>query len=238
MKLLRFNEAKLQLGNIETEKYGKYNSIQWLNTKIYEYILEVYTPFGFEYNRPKVLNIEGKSIYSEYIGKMVNNYTIFKQIIRTNHITTEEGFYHFMLNNLDKYYHYNGEFFHSVTLDILYKTAKRGSIGEESSFKYFEQLLKNLNLDIKVEKPTMDEDIAGIDGKFIWNGKIITIQVKPFTTYTVDDNNMIKAYSPGSLSLGTDYLILYNNNNKFLVAKTKDVKIDGNYFVINKDNVK
>lgn len=231
---MKFNEAKVQLGSVETEKFGKFKSIQWLNTKIHEYLIETYGPYGYKYADLKILNIDGQSIDSEYIDLMVNNITTFKYIIRTNRLTTEDGFYHFMINNFDNYYNSKGKYFKDVT-KILYSTKNRGNIGEVKSFKYFEELLSKRGLNIKVDTVTLDEDIAGIDGKFIWKSKIITIQVKPFKSITMNGTEM-KIFSQGSLSLNTDYLILYKND-EFIVSRGSDVKIEGSYFVIDESKV-
>jgi hypothetical protein len=230
MKLLKFNEAKLNFGTFETEKYGKYHSIQWLNQKILAYIDEVYKPFGFSYKSPnKDILVDGKLINTEYIGKMVNNYTVFRNIIRLNRITTEAGFYDYMTNNFDKIYHYNGIFFKEV-LQILINTSKAGNIGEQKAFNFFEETLLEKGYNIRIDSPTLEEDIKGIDGKFNWNGKTITIQVKPYEKATISSiSGMVKAYSQGSLSLGTDYLVLYGD--KIIIVKAKDVVIDGNNFI-------
>lgn len=230
MKLLKFNEAKLNFGTFETEKYGKYHSIQWLNQKILAYISEIYKPFGFIYNSGnRDILVDGKIINTEYIDKMVNNYTVFRNIIRLNRITTEAGFYDYMTNNFDKIYHYNGILFKEV-LQIIINTSKAGNIGEQKSFEFFEEILSQKGYNIKISSPTLEEDVKGIDGKFNWNGRTITIQVKPYVNATIDNiSGMIKAYSPGSLSLGTDYLVLYGE--KIIIVKAKDVIIQGNDFI-------
>jgi hypothetical protein len=61
---------------------------------------------------------------------------------------------------------------------------------------------------VDIISPTIQEDVSGIDAKFMWNNKELTIQVKPFTRIVKSDE---RAYSQGSLSLNTDYLILYKN---------------------------
>jgi hypothetical protein len=75
-------EKDLSLGPVLTSKYGETNSIAWLNQMIIKYITSIYGPFGYSYRAGnKDINVNGKLINTEYIDKMVNNYTVFKGII-------------------------------------------------------------------------------------------------------------------------------------------------------------
>jgi hypothetical protein len=68
----------------------------------------------------------------------------------------------------------------------------------------------------------------------MWNNKELTIQVKPFTRIVKSDES-VRAYSQGSLSLNTDYLILYKilptNNYSFIIFRRRDITIKSDYFV-------
>ena len=139
MKWIKLNESSLKLGNVMTKKYGEFNSIDWLNGKIKKYIESIYEPFGFRYGVNQDLNIEGQIISSEYISKMVNNYTIFKAIIKDNFLRTEEAFYHYMTNNLEAIYNWKGKYFKRVTLPILISTSRRGNVGETQSLNFFKK---------------------------------------------------------------------------------------------------
>lgn len=238
MKWIKLNESSLKLGNIMTKKYGEFNSIDWLNGKIKKYIEEVYTPYGFKYGVNSDLNIDGQIINSEYISKMVNNYTIFKTIIRENFIRTEGAFYHFITNNMKQIYHWEGKYFKRITLPILISTSRRGNIGEKDSLKFFKESLQDKKgISINFIQPTVEEDISGIDGKFIWEGKEITIQVKPYDTATIGTSTRkVRVHSQGSLSLNTDYLIVYKEQS-FIIVKGKDVTIEGNFFTFQEDKV-
>ena len=101
-----------QGGNMfKTVKYGSKNSIAYLNSVIKKFVESVYGPAGFVYLKNTDIFIDNKIINGEYISKMVNNYTIFKNVIRINNIKDEESFYNFMLSNLNDIYSPNGKFF-------------------------------------------------------------------------------------------------------------------------------
>lgn len=238
MKWIKLNESSLKLGNIKTQKYGKFNSIDWLNGKIKKYIEEVYGPFGFRYGVNEDLNIEGQIISSEYISKMVNNYTVFKAIIRENFIRTEEAFYHFMTNSMKDVYHWKGKYFKRITLPVLISTSRRGNIGEQNSLRFFKQSLQEKKgISVNFIPPTVEEDISGIDGKFIWLGKEVTIQVKPYDRAVISESTRkVKVHSQGSLSLNTDYLVVYKGQS-FIIVRGKDVTIEGNHFTFQEDKV-
>lgn len=238
MKWIKLNEGILKLGPIKTQKYGRFNSVDWLNGKIKAYITETYQPYGFRYGVNADLDVDGYTINSEYISKMVNNYTIFKAIIKDNFIRTEEAFYHYMTNNLEAIYNWKGKYFKRVTLPILISTSRRGNIGEKQSLDFFKKSLQEKKgISINFIQPTVEEDISGIDGKFIWEGKEVTIQVKPYDTATISaSTRKVKIHSQGSLSLNTDYLIVYKGQS-FIIIKGKDVKIEGNYFTFQEDKM-
>lgn len=234
-KFTRITESTL-LGPVSTQKYGP-KSISTLNSKIIKYINEEYAKYGHKYQDPnKNIVINGVTINTEYIDKMVNNYTIFKKIIALNSITNEDDFYNYMAYHLDDIYSPNGKYFKTVTFPILLATSEKGKRGEKRSIEHFQRELQKVGINATMETPTMQEDISGIDSKFTWNGKTITIQVKPYSSYTID-NNVMKVYSPGSLSLNTDYLILYKDDN-YIIVKGRDVTINGNYFIFDKSKAK
>ena len=230
----RITESTL-LGPVSTQKFGA-KSINTLNNKIIKYINEEYAKYGHKYQQPnRDIVINGVTINTEYVDKMVNNYTIFKKIIDINNITNEDEFYNYMAYHLDDIYSPNGKYFKTVTLPILIATSKKGKEGEARSIEYFRKELLKVGVTATMEIPTKEEDISGIDSKFTWKGKTITIQVKPYNNITIDNNGVMKVYSPGSLSLNTDYLILYKDYN-YIIVKGKDVTIQGNYFIFNKAN--
>jgi hypothetical protein len=240
-KFSKILEAQtVELGNIVTNKYG-YKSIAVLNQKIRFYLNEVYKEFGYVYPSYFDIIVNGSIINTEYINKMVNNYTVFKKIIELKNLKSEDEFYNYMKNNLNEIYHFDGKYFKTVTLPILIATTRRGNIGEINSLRFFsEQLNNKMNIVVNIIKPTVEEDISGIDGKFIWNGKQITIQVKPFTSIVKSDDK-VKVYSQGSLSLSTDYLILYkpvsHTEFSYIILRGRDVSIKGSYFESDLDKI-
>ena len=78
----------------------------------------------------------------------------------------------------------------------------------------------------------------------MWNGKELTIQVKPYDSIMKRDG-MINAFSQGSLSLqiigagkNVDYLVLYNLEKRgFVIVRANNTNIQGNQFVFPEDKV-
>ena len=225
-----------------TSKYNQKNSIKELNDRIYDYINKVYSPFGFEYGKNEDVKINDALIINgEYISKMVNNYTIFKKFIKVNKIKDESTFYRLILNSFDDIYHYNGDFFMNETLPILINTTRKGRLFEKESLDRFVEYAAGKGLNINIINPTVEEDIKGIDAKFISNAaREYTIQVKPFTSvYKKGDDFYAK--SSGSLSLGVNYLILYSDKgSKYIMLKNPPsypIRISGEFFVYKKENI-
>lgn len=226
-----------------TKKYGNGYTISALNNRILKYITSIYGPFGFEYEDDNEgdnedINVEGIIINSEYISKMVNNYTIFKTFIREFSISEEEDFYRKLVSNFDNVYHYNGDFFKRQSLPILINTTRKGNINEEKSLNKFKEVIGEKGFDVKIERPTIKEDKKGVDGKFLHNGKYYTIQVKPFSQVYIKDGK-IYATSKGSLSLGVNYLVLYKDGDYIILKNPSNdkIKIDGQSFVYGQNHI-
>ena len=178
-------------------------------------------------------------IGTEYISKMVNNYTIFKTFIRENKIKDENTFYTLLESKFDDVYHYNGSFFKRQSLPILINTTRKGNVNEIKCKQKFSEFAKSKNLNIVIVDPTVAEDVNGIDAKFTHNGREFTIQIKPFTDYkTIGDK--LYAKSAGSLSVGSvNYLMLYSDT-EFIIMKnvsTSPITIKGDVFTSPLSNV-
>jgi hypothetical protein len=215
-------------------------SISYINNKIKKYIDNIYGPYGYKYDKNINIdiNINGLILNTEYISKMVNNYTVFKTFIKENKVKNQNEFYNLLESRFDDVYHFNGDFFKRQTLPILINTTRKGNINEIKSLDKFKDILNDRNINIEIINPSIIEDIKGIDAKFVYNGKMYTIQVKPFSNLAID-NSDYKAKSDGSLSLGVDYLILYKEDNYIILKNPKNnpIKIDSNYFVYNQNNI-
>jgi hypothetical protein len=221
-----------------TNKYGEL-SICSLNQKIREYIDKVYGRFGFEYGENKDIIVNGKIINTEYISKMVNNYTVFKTFIRENNIKSENEFYSSLISNFYDVYHYDGVFFREQTLPILINTTRKGNKNEEKCKKVFLEHAKSKGLDIDMEDPTIEEDIQGIDAKFFYKNKYLKIQIKPFTDMRYEGDNILLK-SNGSLSVGLiDYLMLYKDDNYIILKNNLEspIKIKGDTFISHISNI-
>ena len=212
--------------------------ISKVNNIIKNYTDNVYSKFGYKYPMKNTDIIINKDLIidCEFINKMVNNYTVFKFICNTMSLKTFEEFRDFMseYSNLEKFYHYNG-FYNKEVLNILYYTIKKGKIGEKMSLKFFEDEFnkKVITEQIIVTEPTLNEDLKGIDGKFIFKGKEYTIQVKPCSNI-IKDETSTKFLSVGSVSLSTHYLILYRKTGnlfEFYILNSRFVTIQSNFFV-------
>lgn len=208
-----------------------------INSFIKNYTDNVYSKFGYKYPMKDTDIIINKDLIidCEFINKMVNNYTVFKFICNTIQLKTFEEFRDFMskYSNLEKFYHYNG-FYNKEVLHILYYTIKKGKIGERMSLRFFEKdFNKNVSEKIEVTDPTLNEDLKGIDGKFIFKGKDYTIQVKPCSNM-IKDEKSVKFLSVGSVSLSTHYLVLYRKTGnlfEFYILNSRFVTIQDNFFV-------
>ena len=205
-----------------TNKFGP-NSISNLNKYIIKYITQIYEPYGFKYQSGnKDIDINGKLINTEYIDKMVNNYTIFKTFIRENTIEDAITFYRLFISNFENIYHYNGDFFIRQTLPILINTTRKGNVNEIKCKQKFTEYAKSKELNIVVVDPTIEEDVTGIDGKFNHNGVEFTIQIKPFDEYKIIGDKLY-AKSAGSLSIGSvNYLMLYSDK-EYIIIKNKNL---------------
>jgi hypothetical protein len=222
-----------------TNKYGPI-SIATLNNKIIKYINSIYAPYGFKYQNGNIdIDINGLLINTEYINKMVNNYTIFKTFIRENKIKDESTFYSLLESKFNDVYHYDGDFFKRQTLPILINTTRKGNINEISCKKKFIEFAKSKNLNITISDPTISEDLSGVDAKFTLDGKTFTIQIKPFTEYkTIDNNFYVK--SSGSLSIGSvNYLMLYSDKEYIIIKNLSNnpIRIKGDFFITPLSNV-
>jgi hypothetical protein len=222
-----------------TNKYGP-NSLSNLNSDILEYITGIYKVYGFSYQSGnKDIDVNGKLINTEYIDKMVNNYTIFKTFIRENSIKNETDFYRLIRSKFDDVYHYNGSFFKRQSLPILINTTRKGNVNEIKCKQKFTEYAKSKGLNIVVVDPTVSEDVNGIDAKFTHNGREFTIQIKPFTEYkTIGDK--LYAKSVGSLSVGSvNYLMLYSDTEYIIIKSTSDspITIKGDIFISPLSNV-
>lgn len=237
----------LYLGPVLTSKYGAPNSINWLNQIILKYTTSVYGPFGYSYGSGnKDIDVSGRVINTEYIDKMVNNYTVFKAIIADQSINSEAGFYSYMVANLFDVYHYDGTHFNSITLPALINTTRKGNVAEKTALDWFKSQMFSKGVTVNIVPPTILEDTKGIDGKFAWNGRDITIQVKPYTAAIARDG-IVHASSPGSLSVriigedkNVDYLIIYKiseHGTDMICVRGRDVQISGNSFVFPEDKI-
>lgn len=239
----KYNYVEFELDNkiIKINKYGK-NSINELNDKILSYLYKIYGPYGFIYNDINSININGKILESQLISKSVNNFTIFKKFIIDYNINTGDEFLTEIEKRFGEIYYYDSDFFKNETYNILKKTSRKGVIGEKKCKNIFKMYAKSIGHDIELIEPTKDEDLRGIDAKFILNNKYYYLQVKPYISYAETDYKYYEIKSTGSLTIfNIDYLILYNKNNinsDVLICRNikNNIVVVGNMFLSDKES--
>jgi len=217
-----------------------------LNNIVSRYIESVYGPYGYRYLSDKIINVSGKAIDTEYIGKMVNNIKIYSNIIKSNNLKTKDEFINFVKNNLFDIYHFDGIYF-DKNMEILDGTIKKGKRGESKSLEYLANTLISKGVtNFEIKTPDKYQDNKGYDGYLIYKGKTRTIQVKPYTTCEIN-NNKINIKSEGSLTFGTNYLVLYKEKTKkgektyeFIILdniKGEKIVVDGNLYICTPKNI-
>lgn len=242
-------EGYTTLGALKVREYGSTASIGWLNRIIKDYTNLVYGPFGFSYfSGDKDIDVMGMVINTKYIDLMANNRRTFEAAGLLLGATNEADFFRLMQENLRELYHYEGKYF-KVVLDIIIKCVRKGNLGEKFAVKFMHDVLyQKTGKLVDMIDPTLEEDISGIDSKFEWDGRMVSVQVKPFDGEIAKDGK-INAHSQGSLSIDikskkgerlkrVDYLALYNLKSKSaIIVRGDNVEVQGNYFVFPEDKV-
>ena len=149
-------------------------------------------------------------------------------------LKTEENFVNFVKNNLELIYNYNSKFFIYNSLPIVIRTKRKGNLGEQLVLQKFKDLTLRRGFDVELVVPTLDEDIKGVDSKFVLSGKTYTIQVKPMSRFEILGDK-ISIESPGCLTLNKygvmpDYLFFYSDKQEVLFFKNRGIVSDGNSF--------
>lgn len=223
----------VDIAGIKTTK----GEISKLNQIVANYIKSVYGSNGYKaYSGNIDINVDGLIINTEYLDKMVNNYTIYSKFIRLKNFNELNDLKDFISANLDKIYKPNGYYFKEV-MTILSRTIAMGNTGEKLALATFaDEFNKKLNVNISIESPSIEDDLKGIDGKFEYAGKPYTIQVKPMESFKVfptpeHANDYVVVTIKGSLSLSTNYLVMYDiTTRKVIIARNKQIEILGTTF--------
>jgi hypothetical protein len=204
--------------------------ITQVNSIILKYINDTYGKFGFKYGEENILFTVGeKIINSKCISFFVNNKKIYNNTIHRENINDGNSFVNYIKSHLKDMYHYDGIYF-SQNYTTTKNTAEKGSRGETICLPYFSKMHKerhNENLIISASK--IKDDINGVDGTFLYKNKPFTIQVKPFSNFSLINDKII-IRSDGDLKLNAHYLILYK---EYLDKKLYDIIILRNG--VNKD---
>lgn len=203
------NEDRNVILSIDKSEISKLNNI------IINFLKVNYKKYGYIYGNAKMIEIGNILLNTEYLGKFVNNKTLFGIIAERNKLKTVEEFKSYIMNNLSRLYDIDGiEFIDNY--ELVRKTTEKGKRGELACKENFEKMLfKKYKKTYKVESPkNSTEDISGIDGKVKFNNISVTLQIKPFTR-SITKGNKIVIYSRGSMCFNTHYLLLYRESKKF-----------------------
>jgi hypothetical protein len=224
------------LGGFYIRKNGPFPSISYINDRISDFIKKEYKDYGYKKYQKDTIKINGQEIN---ITLAINNYLVFDAFCAEKNIKSASGFINEMINNIDYVYGASSDFFKQKTAPLLIKTKEIGEMREKQSLEKFEKVMADTYPGITISKPTLREDISGIDGHFRSDGVNITIQVKPLSSIDIWRNGKVAAFSNGSLSLSTDYLILYRKKNHIIIKNTKEspIEIHANKFVFHPDNI-
>lgn len=203
------------------------------------------------YTKGLITLYNGVTLNTEYLTKAVNNQLLLKKIIDDprreiiTNVNSKEDLFMFLTDNKFDLFNYDGKYFKYV-YGLLASSSKRGRMFEEKAFQKFKDFAKKKGMDIEILDPTLEEDKnGGIDGKFLWNGRMITIQVKPVDYLfkdkksdisEYDDNNLVARCKGDIKILKTDYLILANDYETW-IFKAKGITVGDNTFIIPKDNI-
>jgi hypothetical protein len=219
-----------------------------VNNLIIDYVNTTYGQFGVIYKQKNVmLTVDKKAYNSEYITKFVNNMTMYMNTIKRENIKDGDSFVNYIKTHLYDMFHYNSKYFKENYRTVT-NTSTKGHRGEPAGLKYFSEFLNNtFQTEIKIDLPnSISEDINGIDGSFLWKCDEVTIQVKPFTTYTIE-NDQINVESNGALKLNANYLVLYKEKMRNIYdiiilknGKQKDqiISSNSNFYTTKKNTIK
>lgn len=223
----------------ETYSLNKVNRII-KNFLLSEYGKLGYNGYGNKLNDNIQILIGDNNITFNLLDKCVNNYTIFKNIIRTYNIESSESFYKFILENTSDIYGFESDFLKKTVIPILIKCSNIGNNNEELCKKELIRYTKSKEMEIKIINSTIEEDINGVDFYFEYDNKKYSVQVKTFkklSNLTNKDYIIFKNNGSSSILNKSNYLMLINSNSEIFLLRTDDVKVSYNNFITKKENI-
>ncbi len=230
-----YNTLKLPRGIILNDEELKY-----IKTTIYN---AIHTYYNFDRRQDSIIEIDGLRLKSEYLSKAAGNYRLLRKLIYDEYgeinsgVNNKEELISFIKNNLYDLFHYKGKYFKYV-YKLLHYSSLSGKSKERKSFDLFENVSKKRGVNIKVELPTVEQDLIGIDGVFKYNDKYFTIQVKPLKyieEFKLDNTKWI-VFCDGVLSqIKTDYLITTNDKETF-IFRNRGIMTKSSYFLVPKSS--
>lgn len=180
-----------------------------------------------------VFYFNSQPIKSEYLRKARNNRKLLNKIVYENQLRTPNELIDFISENKFDLFHYNGIFFNDIYF-LLRNTSELGKRSEIYAFEVLEEYGRKKGIPIKVEEPTLNEDLRGIDGIFTWKNKKYTIQIKPLESCVVSNKYPGKyiVFCNGSLKdLDVDYFIA-TNKDKTLIFRAKNAITKPTHYII------
>lgn len=201
--------------------------------KIRSFMKEFYGPQIYG----DLIRTEDKILSAELLRKASNNFLLRNRIISDFNLSGDyQEFINFLEKNKYDLFHYDGKYFDEY-YQLLVNATQKGSRLEQIAQKVFEDFAKSRGLDIKLYQTGMDEDKQGIDFKFLYKDKFLTIQVKPLKDHIISSDEVQFISEGDTREIVTDYLILSNGEVTFIIKSNRNLSGEGNIITVDKKNV-
>ena len=176
------------------------------------------------------------------LNKVNTNILLMKKMITMFSLNSFDDIITFIDNNKTDLFTEDGKYFKNLVYITIRQTEKVGEENEEFVCGYLKSLAKrkyDQDIDPIREVTSSYKDlILGIDITFPISGKDYTCQVKPLKDVYQRDESIIITSSGRLKMYKTDYIAFSNKNeNKILLFRNKDVKINGDTVIIDKKNL-
>jgi hypothetical protein len=176
------------------------------------------------------------------LNKVNTNILLIKKMVNMFNLNNFQDILSFIKNNKVDLFTQNGQYFKSLVYKTIRQTEKIGEDNEDLVCQYLKFLAKQkYGQDIEPIREvtsSYNDLILGIDITFQINGIDYTCQVKPLKDVRQKDDFIIVTSSGRLKNYKTSYIAFVNKyENKILLFKNRDVKIDMDRVTINKKNL-
>jgi Fe-Mn family superoxide dismutase len=114
----------------------------------------------------------------------------------------------------------------------LSKTSEIGKVTEEFAVIKLKERYGNENVSLVGKLGSSKDANEGIDSEIIVDGKIMTAQIKPFGSYTLQDGAYTLYNTASVKEYLTDWLVFFNKKSGVLVFDNNNTKIVGGNYTI------